>query len=171
MSAELLTRLEEFVCALYGSRHVTDVNDLRYAMFCAKRGKIESHQLPPCRDTLQKHSKRANYQALIWRKCLEGNPFIPEPEQHGWIAYDDELSIDWMSGKPAPQAVLEFMSCDCTRSCTVNCQCVSNGLKCTDMCRLAECENRETVDMDEETLSDTDDNEEEEEEGEADEEE
>ena len=74
-----------------------------------------------------------------------------------------------MSDKPAPQAVLEFMSCDCTHSCNVNCQCVSNGLKCTDMCRLAECENRETVDMDEERLSDTDDNEEEE--GEADEEE
>ena len=36
------------------------------------------------------------------------------------------------------------------------------------MCRLAECENRETVDVDEETLSATDDNEEEE--GEADEE-
>ena len=50
------------------------------------------------------------------------------------------------------------------------CQCVANGLKCTDMCRLTECEHRETVDKDEETLSDTDDNEEEEE-GEADEEE
>ena len=73
-----------------------------------------------------------------------------------------------MSAKPAPQAVLEFMSCDRIRSCTVNCQCVSNGLKCTDMCRLAECEDRETVDMDEETLSDTDDNEQEE--GEEDEE-
>ena len=43
--------------------------------------------------TVAKAQKRANYQALIWRKYLEGNPFIPEPEQHGWIAYDDELSI------------------------------------------------------------------------------
>ena len=74
--AELLTRLEKFVCALYGSRHVTDVNDLRYAIFCAKRGKIELHQLPPCRDTLQKHSKKAkslkqaikhSYGESIWK--------------------------------------------------------------------------------------------------------
>ena len=48
VSTELLDQLEEFTCALYGCKTVKDVNEARYAMFCAKRGTIESHQLPPC---------------------------------------------------------------------------------------------------------------------------
>ena len=48
ISAELLKHQEAFTCSLYGSKTITDINQLRYAMFCAKRGKIESHQLPLC---------------------------------------------------------------------------------------------------------------------------
>ena len=44
-----------------------------------------------------------------------------------------------MSGQPAPATVLQLLSCSCTRS---NCSCLANGLKCTDMCRLSECDNR-----------------------------
>ena len=48
-----------------------------------------------------------------------------------------------MSGHPAPKAVLKLLSCACTRSCRrPNCSCLVNGLKCTDMCRLPECDNR-----------------------------
>lgn len=54
-----------------------------------------------------------------------------------------QLGIDWMSGQPAPEAVLKLLSCPCTRSCRLpNCSCLVNGLKCTDMCRLPECDNR-----------------------------
>ena len=49
----------------------------------------------------------------------------------------------WMNGDPAPKAVLELLSCKCTRSCKLpGCSCMQNGLKCTDMCRLKECQNR-----------------------------
>ena len=59
-----------------------------------------------------------------------------------------------MSGQPAPATVLELLSCSCTRSCRLpNCSCLANCLKCTDMCRLSECDNRReehsvTVDVD-----------------------
>ena len=50
-----------------------------------------------------------------------------------------------MDGQPAPQAVLDLLACNCTRKCSLpKCVCLSNGLKCTDMCRLQECENQAT---------------------------
>lgn len=48
-----------------------------------------------------------------------------------------------MSGEPAPAALLEFLSCSCTRSCVpLTCSYITNGLKCTDIRRLQNCENR-----------------------------
>ena len=48
-----------------------------------------------------------------------------------------------MSGKSAPKAVLEFLSCQCKRVCQLpSFTCLANGLHCTDMCRLQECTNQ-----------------------------
>ena len=38
-------------------------NDLRYQLFCAKRGEIASSLLPPCRGCLFMHLIRAIYKA------------------------------------------------------------------------------------------------------------
>ena len=68
---------------------------------------------------------------------------ISNPLRHGWTQDENKLGIDWMSGQPAPTAVLELLSCSCTRSCKLpNCSCLLNGMNCTDLCRLPECENR-----------------------------
>lgn len=120
-------------------------------LFCAKHGKIDSNQLPPCADTLKMHSLRANYQAAIWRRSLKNCPQVPTPHDHGWVQDDSSLAIKWMSGEPAPAALLEFLSCSCTRSCApLTCSCITNGLKCTDMCRLRNCENRSEEEDEEE---------------------
>lgn len=136
--------LQKFTCMMYCSNPGTaDVNDLRYRLFCAKKGEIDSSQLPPCSDSLQKHSIRANYQAAVWHRSLECRPQIPEPDGYGWKCDNGELNIDWMSGEPAPKAVLELLSCQCKKTCELpNCMCLSNGLRCTDMCKLQECTNR-----------------------------
>ena len=48
-----------------------------------------------------------------------------------------------MSGEPAPAVLLEFLSCSWARSCKLpTCTCLTNSLKCTDMCRLRDCSNR-----------------------------
>ena len=58
----------------------------------------------------------------------------------------EQYTIDWMDGEPAPQAVLDLLACTCSRSCRpTSCLCITNGLKCTDMCKLANCENQATV--------------------------
>ena len=64
-----------------------------------------------------------------------------------------------MDGKPAPDAFLDLLSCECKRKCVPNdCICIANGMKGTDMCKLPSCENR----------IDEDENEEEEESAESD---
>ena len=77
---EFTEKLEEFTCLLYSSNTVTTkVNGLRYQLFCSRRGEIESHQLPPCRNRLVKHAKRPNYQVAIWKWCLEQDPQVQTP--------------------------------------------------------------------------------------------
>lgn len=45
--------------------------------------------------------------------------------------------VNWMSGEPAPMAVLELLSCWCKRRCQLpKCTCLSNRLQCMDLCRL-----------------------------------
>ena len=143
VSSELFERLQEFTCKLYSSNPGTsDVNELRYRLFCAKKGKLDSNQLPPCADCLRKHALRANYQAAIWKRSLQSCPQVPSPVGSGWCLEDGKLTIDWMSGEPAPQAVLELLSCHCSRICKLpTCTCLTNGLNCTDLCRLQDCTN------------------------------
>ena len=40
------------LCLLYGNKTLSDINELRYELFCSRKGKIDSSQLPPCRHTL-----------------------------------------------------------------------------------------------------------------------
>jgi len=104
---------------------------------------LDSNQLPPCVDTLRKHCDRANYQAAIWRGSLQSCPQIPSPVGHGWRLEEGRLIVNWMSGEPAPMAVLVSLSCQGKRRCQLpNCSCLSNGLQCTDLCRLQVCANR-----------------------------
>ena len=120
-----------------------DVNQWWYAVFCLKKGEAESHQLPPFCDCLHHHCKRANYQTAVWKNALTNNQF-PGPAGKGWALESDEsgqqLDIVWMSGSPAPKAVLELLVCTCKRVCKRNtCECILNGLKFSDLCRLADC--------------------------------
>lgn len=91
---ELHINMKSSVCRLYApSSIIFDVNDLRYQLFCTKRGEVESSLLPLCRDCLQLHIQRANYQAAVWRHCLEGQPDIPEPKGQGWTTDDRGMLI------------------------------------------------------------------------------
>ena len=150
LSDDLHHSLQTFTCAMYCSTPGTsDINELWYRLFCLKRGDVESNQLPPCNDMLREHSLRANYQADLWRRRLQRWPDIPSPVGSGWWTKDGTLVIDWMGDQPAPQAVLEVLSCQCSRSCKLpSCSCIVNGLKCTDMCRLQDCTNKPEDDND-----------------------
>ena len=84
VAEDLMDKLENFTCLLYASKSGTkELNSLRYHLFCAKKGGIESHQLPPCNDCFRKHVQRANYQAAIWKRSLQRHPMTPNPVGKG----------------------------------------------------------------------------------------
>ena len=104
LSQELMNKLQAFTCLLYAPKvFTTKVNELRYQLFCVKKGEIESHQLPLCEDCLTKHAQGANYQAGIWRRCLENDPQVPSPVGRGWKmereGNAEQLVIQWMEGQ------------------------------------------------------------------------
>ena len=104
------------VCLLYG-KMMNDVDELRYQLFYAKGGKVDPSALPPCKSTLVLHIKRANYQAGVWRRATVPNPEIPSPDQHGWEIEGENISVEWLGSHPAPDKVLELLSCLCKTVC------------------------------------------------------
>ncbi|KAJ8399834.1 hypothetical protein AAFF_G00405640 [Aldrovandia affinis] len=145
LSMDLFKKLQAFTCKLYTASTTTeDINTARHQLFCAQRGELESSQLPPCEDCLFMHAMHANYQAGIWRASLQQHPHVPSPVEHGWARNDDgQLTAEWMRGCPAPEAVLQLLSCNCSRRCKLpECQRISSGLKCTNLCKLQTCDNQ-----------------------------
>ena len=69
---------------------------------------------------------------------------LSDPADHGWINDDNErLGIHWTECEPAPEAILEFVTCSCRKSeCRTNrCGCVFVNLRCTDLCLCKSCKN------------------------------
>ena len=88
--------------------------------------------------------QRANNQAGIWRRCLGLDPRMPNPIGREWKIEKDgtneQLVVHWMDGY---QAILDLLACSCLRNCELpKCECMVNGLECTDMCRLPDCDNQ-----------------------------
>ena len=143
LSSTVKEVLEEFVCKLYGAKQDVEINEARYRLFSKVRNIPAPHKLPPTRDALYLHFDRVNYQCHEWKNALDSNHVLPNPVNHGWTEVDGKLSIYWITNKPAPETVLEFVSCECRKSrCVANqCRCYSVGLRCTDSCRCMNCEN------------------------------
>lgn len=81
----------------------------------------------------------------------------PTPTGSGWN--EDHFVIDWMSDHPAPTAVLEQLSCSCTRSCQLPvCSRPAIGLKCRDVCKLVDCDNRREDFVQEDVSDEIDEN-------------
>ncbi len=87
LDGDLFKNLEQFTCTKPKgkiSQFANTVNELRYQLFCAKKGEAKSSKLPPCRDCLFLHAQRAIYQAVIWKCCLDAKPVISIPTEHVW---------------------------------------------------------------------------------------
>ena len=112
LTEEQLDVLQEFVCDIYGHKG-TCTNDLRFKLYCSKQGKLEAKSIPPCLDSLKLHSRRATFQAFVWRQCLLPKSIIRSPLDHGWEMVEDEIAIKWKTVKPAPEEVLALIFCTC----------------------------------------------------------
>ena len=57
------------------------------------------------------HVRRANYQALIWKKADQATPSIPRPNGHGWNTnVEGELEICWTNGNLMPQELADIIT-------------------------------------------------------------
>jgi hypothetical protein len=136
-TADTVHACEKFLCSLYTSWDAAGntANEVRYWMFCQKRQKSES--LPPTSDSLHFHISRANYQCLIWKRSLDAQQRLPEPDGNGWQITDDGLQPLLMSKDPAPTGLLELISCKCQKSACQRihaCACKRNDMPCTEAC-------------------------------------
>ena len=127
VTTELITSCETAICSMYGKKQ-TCVNQLRHDMFGGQT--TDPCRLPPCKNAAHYHIRRANYQAAIWRRCLENRPNIPSPHGHGWEVKDDQITLTWIDISCAPTSVLESVSCKCQQFCEGRCSCRRNHLKC-----------------------------------------
>lgn len=104
--------LERFVPSLYNDAGYS-VDEARYTLFCKSKN-LQSHQLPPTRDALEYHLKHANFQSYIC-KVLQANVPNRNPDCQGCKVLEDKLEIIWanVAPAPAPDAIMELMSCGC----------------------------------------------------------
>ena len=80
-----VTWLNRFVCHMYNWKGGEEsINEIRYRMYCQSGGKIACEKLPPCKNVLQLHILRSNYQAFIWRESLLAQQTESDPLQNGW---------------------------------------------------------------------------------------
>ena len=74
-SDDLVAQLNNFVCLMYGDKTSEKVSKYRFTLL--KLGKCSDDMLPPTCERLLQHIRRPNYQAAIWRQCLEAEMDIP----------------------------------------------------------------------------------------------
>lgn len=118
-SEELLEEVEEFVCAIYGKPKYKDINKLRYDCFCKKNqghgnilnsyNTIDMSLLPPCRGSLEMHSRRVSYQTYIWLHAVDNRPDLPDIRESGWKEGENGIEFEWTSGAIVPEELIDIL--------------------------------------------------------------
>jgi hypothetical protein len=98
------------------------------------------------------------------KRSLENQQNVPSPDGYGWKVSDGNISVTWMLKKPAPDEILNLISCSCKKSkCkTKVCICLQHRVDCTDLCDCLKCENSSSnssseYDSDDDSLSEFED--------------
>ena len=86
--------LQEMIAQCYSIKGCDSINDARYRKFCTKAKVPESHKLPPTKDELLLHCKRANYVTCIWKSALTATVNPPHPSGYGWLEANGLLEIE-----------------------------------------------------------------------------
>ncbi|GFW03797.1 uncharacterized protein TNCV_2539081 [Trichonephila clavipes] len=96
--------------------------------FHKSNGKITSvllSSLPPTPDAAFEHLKRVYMQIQIW---LGNGVYI---DNWGWKHFNNMLIPITMNRLPAPDHLLQILSCSCKKGCVAACGCRKSGLYCS----------------------------------------
>ena len=102
----------KFLVRLYGGKHGSDLDDLRYKIFSRKKELPKIKSLPPTKNAAVHHIKRARLQVLMW--CAAGSDCPQKPEdacKYGWEKQGQELHPVLGTSSAAPLSVLKSVVC------------------------------------------------------------
>ena len=131
-------KVQRFVVLMYSrTSAINNVNEARIDLYFSQTQNIET--IPPTKNALLLHTKRALFQSGVWSRCLETIQNLPSPKDFGWIETEDDAvkwTPNWMTQFEASKECREFVKCGCKTSCTGSkrCKCHSVDLKCTRLC-------------------------------------
>jgi len=132
---ETCRNAETFMCRIYGLNKTDNLDCARELMF---KKSVPQGKLPPTSDAMLFHTKRAHYQASVFRQAHLQYPVLPPPETMGWKKENNVLIPVLMSLPPVPKAKLVITSCSCTTRCKSSmCGCIKFG-KCISSCKCRE---------------------------------
>ncbi|GBL91834.1 hypothetical protein AVEN_172758-1 [Araneus ventricosus] len=109
---------ENVLVALYGGDPATqNLDELRYHSFvkAAAKTKFNLARLPPTTDAAQLHAMRSYHQVQTWL----GNE--KDPLKWGWMHTPSGLFPEKSEKDPAPESLLQCISCTCKKVCTNAC--------------------------------------------------
>ena len=130
-------KIQRFVIIMYSKTFpLFDVNEARLDLYFARTQSLES--IPPTKNALFLHTRRALLQSGIWSCCLDAMQNLSSTKDFGWTESSDSIkwSPQWMTQNEASKECREFVKCGCKTSCTGSkrCKCNSADLKCTLLC-------------------------------------
>ena len=103
--------LERFTIVLYNkTSNLEDVDEARMELFCQRSRSMEN--IPPTRDTLLHHAKRAVYQASVWATSeqIQQNRLSPETWVWQWDKDTKSWTPVWTTSPIASKACLELIN-------------------------------------------------------------
>ena len=137
---EKFKKIERFVILMYN--WTADVNEAREYLYFNRSFNIEN--VPPTKDALYLHTRRALYQSGIWARCLEAYQRLPSPRDFGWVQSNDPIikwTPHWMTQPEGSKEIRELWRCGCKTNCSgsARCKCFTAGLTCTMLCTSCQC--------------------------------
>lgn len=132
--------IEQFTIAMYDRTSTTScIDNCRKLLFTRKGRQMTS--LPPTKDALLQHLKRATYQGgHDWGTATTPFRQLPSPGDWGWCNPDKWQPV-WTTTPQASEACTELVKCKCRSRC-ITCKCALAHLKCTNLCTChTDCEN------------------------------
>lgn len=151
LDTETINEAERFIAHLYGE--FDDVSAARYRLLATKTLSSEA-QLPPSKNSLTYHIRRAAFQVSLWKMSLIPMISSESPKDHGW---NEELKPIMCDESPNTQLMLTSCKCSKSKCAGRACKCRKNGMKCSDLCLCEGCENEKEGCDDEEHLTDSED--------------
>ena len=131
---ELVSAGEKFLLHLYGGADFSSLDSFRYYAYTRAIAKKPANEtlnlatLPPTSDAAKQHIFRTYLQVQQWL----GNEL--DPTDWGWKVYMNTLVPVPTIQPPAPERLLNLISCKCKTGCSRGCGCRRKGALCSPMC-------------------------------------